>query len=792
MRKTERLVTPKSFYASERDRFYNNWVIAFWRELFQNSIDAGSPNIDISLSEVKGKGSFGRDPIVEDVLRVRFSDTGCGMDERTLRDVYFRPGETTKKDGATTGGYGRARLMTCFSQVRYMIRTRDMLVEGDGPEFICSTVEEAISERQHAIEAADNSYDQERLLKELDELKSLPFYNDGCELEIDINPNEYPDRPWRNVSKRLLMDSLYEYLSQAQLYVDGTNRPLDVFINGEKWDKRLNKGRFVKQLVVTEEGGEDVKLGEVYVNKSENAPCRGQVIFRIEGAPMMSREASIPSQVIVELDKKNSRNFLTSNRDGFKGVYQSVINSFIEDIVVDNSSGLQVKDEIEHEVVSGGRGHIEVLSDIDAFDLKKLISDGAVSERTQDKVEETATRTRVGEIDFDELQKTLDPNILEKFEHLLKNNIETFLSDYDSSYWTDLFIEEVKELSLPLAFTRAPDNLKEFLVRQLSVRSLSLEEQREAETGDALRHKLHNLHIRSEEPTPTLKAVMRRYNPRNWSAEKGLGGDAAALQAAWQVCCNHAVKALMRVEPNNEELSSGKINMATGWLFKPSQKQYVGPNYVDYRVAAQYTKKNDVHVFLVNPVNDDGKKSFKLSSQKDMQKLMSLALHEAAHICSQRHDEYFSELLTKLIGVFDFQKNGKVSQDIKDAISRTRDIFKEGKTKVQETDATPEGCVRPWEALAAVSAPAASMVAGAISSPENQGYQQKRAAIAASYASCFNKDENGILEVDCDRLSKLEDTINYAEELSLTESQDLTNNSNDTLDEVENTSSFGI
>src|SRR3546814_15961123 len=88
-----------------------------------------------TLFRSAGKGSFGRDPSLDNVVRIVFDDDGCGMDRDVLDDVYFAPGETTKKDGEFTGGYGRARLMTCFSQVRYGIRTHDCGVEGDGPDY---------------------------------------------------------------------------------------------------------------------------------------------------------------------------------------------------------------------------------------------------------------------------------------------------------------------------------------------------------------------------------------------------------------------------------------------------------------------------------------------------------------------------------------------------------------------------------------------------------------------------------------------------------------------------------
>ncbi len=120
----------KTFFRKERDHFYSDWYLAFWRELFQNSNDAGAKNINISLHEKPGRSSFGeirKEP--QTVVRVVFADDGCGMTYDTLDKVYFQIGESTKDgDGSSVGGFGRARLMTCFSQDRYSILTKDNFV----------------------------------------------------------------------------------------------------------------------------------------------------------------------------------------------------------------------------------------------------------------------------------------------------------------------------------------------------------------------------------------------------------------------------------------------------------------------------------------------------------------------------------------------------------------------------------------------------------------------------------------------------------------------------------------
>jgi len=97
------ITVPKEFFVKER-RMYSYWQQAFWREFFQNSVDAGSTKIDVRLS-------VNSDYAVE----VVFTDNGCGMDRDTLERVYFRLGASTKSGADMVGGFGRARILTCFS-----------------------------------------------------------------------------------------------------------------------------------------------------------------------------------------------------------------------------------------------------------------------------------------------------------------------------------------------------------------------------------------------------------------------------------------------------------------------------------------------------------------------------------------------------------------------------------------------------------------------------------------------------------------------------------------------------
>lgn len=113
---------PESFFKKERDTIYSNWHLELFRELFQNSIDAGSTQINMDIVQDGSKA------------HVIFKDNGCGMTKEVLENVYFRLGETTKT-GDQVGGFGRARILTNFSMDNYSILTKDNLVLGKGASY---------------------------------------------------------------------------------------------------------------------------------------------------------------------------------------------------------------------------------------------------------------------------------------------------------------------------------------------------------------------------------------------------------------------------------------------------------------------------------------------------------------------------------------------------------------------------------------------------------------------------------------------------------------------------------
>jgi len=109
------------FFAGELDMYNVTFMLV--RELLQNSLDAGSTAIDI----------------FEEDDWLHCNDNGCGMNIDTIDNVYMRLGRSKKPDDDSCGGFGRARIVTCFAQKEYIIRTRNIEVRGVGAGYDVKT-----------------------------------------------------------------------------------------------------------------------------------------------------------------------------------------------------------------------------------------------------------------------------------------------------------------------------------------------------------------------------------------------------------------------------------------------------------------------------------------------------------------------------------------------------------------------------------------------------------------------------------------------------------------------------
>lgn len=262
----------RQFFIKERDN-YSDWTFAFWRELFQNSIDAGSENITINYDY--------------DTEEVEFIDDGIGMTADIRDNVYFNLGETSKTDGDTVGGFGKARIVTCFAQKHWQISSQDWVVNGVGAEY--------------EILPSDN-------------------WINGVIVRVGIQFSQYT----RSYD---FIEAIKRFLGYSQLSCNIHCNIPDI----DDWNNWLHKRRVSRTI----------NFGNIYANKTTGT-FPSYAIIRVNGVPMFTRYHGSKAQVIIEINTQQSREVLTSNRDGFTAIAQKELDDFLATIAT-NSSALEQK-----------------------------------------------------------------------------------------------------------------------------------------------------------------------------------------------------------------------------------------------------------------------------------------------------------------------------------------------------------------------------------------------------------------------------------------------------------------
>lgn len=276
------VTVPASFFRSEL-RVYADWREAFARELLQNSLDAGASRIEATFSTVEGHG------------RVTFTDNGCGMSRQVLEEVFFALGRTTKESSEAIGGFGRARIVICFAQHRYRIRTGHLLVEGQGGEYTVS-------------EVADDQ--------------------PGCEFVVD------------------LLDPDTERVEQAFMQLLATcDLPARVTLDGHNAPRTRTPTRASKVL----RDAAQRPWAKVYVVNG-----LGEMTMRVHGLTMFSRWLPGSEDVIVELTSSRSREVLSASRDRLHDTFAEQIDRFVADLSFNRRRALAQEDAPLDVRVGGG------------------------------------------------------------------------------------------------------------------------------------------------------------------------------------------------------------------------------------------------------------------------------------------------------------------------------------------------------------------------------------------------------------------------------------------------------
>lgn len=312
------ITVPKDFFISERDTVYANWPLAFWRELISNAMDAGASKIRIA-SRFTEDGKF----------RVDFIDNGKGMDREVIENVYMRLGASTKgSSSGSVGGFGRARLLTCFSHEAYKIRTSNLLVTGEGASY------------------------------EIEERSGDPVK--GTALSIDIHP-DHAARLTRNLRICLRQSAIRTQVELDMARHDARGEPMSDIaedcIRTPAGTLRFNAwSRTGKSVGTFEDETGDWATVNLSRGKTANPE---RAIVRVNGLAMYDEYIAAPVQITVDLVPERSRDVLTASRDSVRGHYRRELQKMFSEIAADNGSGLRERPQEPELAIHGNAQGIE-------------------------------------------------------------------------------------------------------------------------------------------------------------------------------------------------------------------------------------------------------------------------------------------------------------------------------------------------------------------------------------------------------------------------------------------------
>lgn len=119
---TSQVKVPREFFAKSKLE-YSDWRWAYFRELIQNSYDAGATQISFDIQAAE-----------DNQIKISCADNGCGMDRNTLINVLLALGGSKKPDGSI-GGFGYAKSLLFFAHNSYYVRTQNWFVAGTGGDY---------------------------------------------------------------------------------------------------------------------------------------------------------------------------------------------------------------------------------------------------------------------------------------------------------------------------------------------------------------------------------------------------------------------------------------------------------------------------------------------------------------------------------------------------------------------------------------------------------------------------------------------------------------------------------
>lgn len=256
---------------------YNSWKSSWWREVIQNSVDAGATNVYLSVTK-------GTDDAGQPLFVVSCTDDGAGMDDNILFNKFLTIGESGKEGAQTVGGFGVAKELILFPWISWTIHTRNRLVRGAGLSY---------------------------------EVLDTPFLQ-GTKVEV-VMPKDNATLAY--YARAILSKSLFP----------------DVAFHVKDEDSKVfatHVADLVGQRLVSTAPGD---FARVYFTPTKHPTSYIMVrVIGPRGALFMFDKwcgTELPGQFIAEIDGSKSTSFLNSNRDGFSSE-GSDLEHLITDIAV--------------------------------------------------------------------------------------------------------------------------------------------------------------------------------------------------------------------------------------------------------------------------------------------------------------------------------------------------------------------------------------------------------------------------------------------------------------------------
>lgn len=143
-RNPEMALSARLFQAPLKE--YTNWPEKWWREVIQNSVDAGATEIECYVD------------IIPEGVWATIQDNGGGMTQDILLNKFLVFGETTKEGATgTTGGFGKAKELILLPWLKWEITTQDTTIKGVANKYEISKADEPIKGTKLSVLMAKDS-----------------------------------------------------------------------------------------------------------------------------------------------------------------------------------------------------------------------------------------------------------------------------------------------------------------------------------------------------------------------------------------------------------------------------------------------------------------------------------------------------------------------------------------------------------------------------------------------------------------------------------------------------------